>query len=167
MSQDAPRKRAFKPRGPYSAQRVKGVGRPVGTEDPSTAKASHSPTTAELYWAAGFIEGEGYFSINRGKTKYGHRPGWINARVGACQQETEPLERLLAMFGGSIRTMKQAGITKSYRSNKDMHEWNAHGSRGRGVMMTLYPLLSKRRQARIQEIFAAHREYDRLRAEVA
>ena len=47
----------------------------------------------DLYWAAGFLEGEGGFGM------YGPKNAWS---VQAAQVQKEPLERLKSLFGGSI-----------------------------------------------------------------
>lgn len=122
--------------------RVYGAFNRCGSERKTTASATHTPTTADLYWAAGFIEGEG--SVARiGRKTFG------SVTVSACQVEREPLERLLGMFGGIIDKRKPRG----FKTNKLQHVWRVSGSRARGVAMTLYPLLSQRRQGQIRTAF--------------
>lgn len=91
--------------------------------------ASVKPRVVDLYWAAGFLEGDGYFTQNGKSTT-----------TGVIQKQREPLERLLALFGGSIRPMRQ------------YFDWRTSGARSRGIMMTVYLLLSPERQARIRQI---------------
>lgn len=102
-----------------------------GTESPATKKATVHPTTRDLEWAAGFLEGEGSFDRRTGKKNSG--------RVQAYQVNFEPIGRLLALFGGAAKKYRQAGWY-----------WYACGSRARGIMMTLYPLMSARRQEQIR-----------------
>ena len=105
------------------------------TEKSTVPKATHHPTTRRLEWAAGFLEGEGYFG-NEGRSE----------RVHAAQTSLEPLERLQSYFGGSI------GLTR-WKPAKPSHNityaWRIFGARARGVMMTLLPLMSTRRQQQI------------------
>ena len=96
--------------------------------------ATKSPSLIDLHWAAGFLEGEGSFQFPH--------------RVSASQVQEEPLLRLREMFGGKI------GITKrpeSKPNQKDCHSWNTSGSRARGIMMTLYPLMSTKRKEQIKQ----------------
>jgi hypothetical protein len=58
--------------------------------------------------------------------------------VSAVQKQREPLERLRAMFGGTIRS-------------RPIHQWRASGKRALGVMLTLFVLMSPRRQGQIKE----------------
>jgi hypothetical protein len=102
-------------------------GRPtnmLGREWLRTKVASVRPTKADIAWAAGFIEGEGCFS--RGS-------------VTASQVNREPLERLLALFGGSINENKTG-------RSKPIHTWNTSGARARGIAETLWTFLSARRK---------------------
>lgn len=96
----------------------------------------------ELYWAAGFIEGEGcfYYHPDRGK--------WT---VSATQNTKEPLERLVAIFGGWLN-MRPA---KPPRLPNDHFIWMVHGPRAIGIAMTLYRLMSPRRQAKIRLMLQA------------
>lgn len=50
----------------------------------------------DIGWTAGFLEGEGCF----GSTKLG------NPTVRGTQNEREPLERLQALYGGSIMAFR-------------------------------------------------------------
>lgn len=113
------------------------VGRPIGQENPGTPKAETTPTTAELYWAAGFLEGEGNFYHKKHKDKL------TSETVTAKQRNRDPLETLQRLFGGSIYCSQKTG--------EPMYAWAVHGSRARGVALTLYSLLSSRRQLQIQE----------------
>jgi len=111
----------------------------LGQEWASTHTASTSPTPNELHWAAGFLEGEGTFGF-RGAT----------AAIHAAQTDNlVPLGRLLALFGGSITTHRQGSSRRRGLRARDGEMWTVRGSRARGVMMTLYSILSPRRQQQI------------------
>jgi hypothetical protein len=100
-------------------------------------KAVLHPTVRDLEWATGFLEGEGYF----GRTKSGEE-------MKAVQANPEPLHRLFAMFGGRLSGRDK----KNYKPNwRPTAVWRVNGGRARGVMMTLYALLSRVRQLQIRE----------------
>ena len=80
-----------------------------------------------LWWIAGFLEGEGNFTYQR-----------HSVYVRATQKQREPLERVAKALGGLVRLTK-AGY----------HHWQVGGPRAVGVMMTLYKLMSPRRQEAI------------------
>lgn len=97
-------------------------------------EATRTPTTKDLYWAAGFLEGEGHFR----KTRTTHQ-------ATADQCNPEPVAKLLEIFGG--RVYKKP---RTYPHN-DVWVWIACGARARGIMLTLYPLLSTKRQEQIRK----------------
>ena len=99
--------------------------------------ASESPSTQDLYWAAGFVNGEGTFAKPRGK--------YQSPRVCVCQVEKEPVAKLQAMFGGSLQQRQP-----STNQRQPYWQWHITGPRARGVMMTLYALLSPAKQRDIQ-----------------
>ena len=88
----------------------------------------------ELYWAAGFIEGEGCFHYSRG------------LMVTANQVQRQPLERIQKLFGGTI-----IPVPKPRPGQRDQHCWRIQDGRAAGVMMTLWPLMSPWRQEQIQK----------------
>lgn len=96
----------------------------------------------ELYWAAGFLEGEGSFHRN-------HIGLGSTERVNANQVNREPLRRLLNLFGGTLYNKRER------RDNRQpISAWGIYGARARGAMMTLYLLMSKRRKAQIRKALA-------------
>lgn len=91
----------------------------------------------ELYWAAGFIEGEGSFIFSR-------RARWGNARISVPQVEIEPLHRLQRLMGGTICTEKGPnGRFRIFRLQIDGHV-------AVGWMMTLWTLMSAKRRSQIE-----------------
>lgn len=104
--------------------------------------ASRSPSFVDLHWAAGFLEGEGSFTIQKVSGK-------VYEAVSAPQVQKEPLERIRDMFGGNLRFQK----VKNPKHN-DIWQWHVSGPRARGIMMTLFVLLSTRRKDQIREAFA-------------
>jgi hypothetical protein len=94
------------------------------------APAEH-PTTQDICWVAGVFEGEG--SVAPPSKHAG------SLVVSITQKDKWLLERLRALFGGSVLT----NHTKYGR-------WNLSGARGRGFVMTIYKFLSPRRQEQIR-----------------
>jgi len=93
-------------------------------------KATNLSNTSALWWAAGFLEGEASFA----KT------------IAVYQVNREPLDRLQQIFGGSIRP-------RPSRDNSQPHFiWITSGARARGIMMTLYPFLTEKRQQSIKQV---------------
>lgn len=90
-------------------------------------------TPRQLEWAAGFLEGEGPFVMDPG------------IRVSAGQVQREPLDRLVALFGGRIRPV----------TGRNLHAWQVSGKAAAGIMMTLYGLMSPRRKDQIARSLAA------------
>lgn len=94
-------------------------------------------TTADLHWAAGFLEGEGNFCF-QGR----------QAAIRAAQKVPNPLYKLQKLFGGSIYTGK----------NK-IPIWGITSVKAAGLMMTLYSLMSPRRQGQICAALDAWKEH--------
>ena len=96
----------------------------------------------ELYWAAGFIEGEGTFGSARGRPpKCGGLGAW-SIQLSANQVSLEPLERLQRMLGGTIYKYKKISA------------WVVCARRAFGMMMMFWPLMSQRRRAQIELVIS-------------
>ena len=94
-----------------------------------TRAAIRSPSIKDLHWAAGVFEGEGN-SIYAASSE----------RACVSQKDPELLYRFQKLFGGTVQAVKKGA----------MHCWVASGSRARGFLMTMYPLLTKRRQQQVR-----------------
>jgi hypothetical protein len=92
-------------------------------------------TPVMLGWAAGFLEGEGSFPGGKECSP---------STVSAVQKEAEPLKRLQHMFGGRVFWRPDGGTYGA-------HVWYVNGPTARGLMMTLYSLMSPRRREQISE----------------
>lgn len=103
-------------------------------------------TLRKIEWVAGFLEGEG--SFQRGGSR-GSTPV-----VSVMQVQREPLERLQALFGGSIRMWLRKNKNPNH---SDAARWQACGGKAAGLMMTLYPLMSPKRKEQISQALAAWR----------
>lgn len=96
---------------------------------------SNDSTLLDVAWAAGFIDGEGCFWMNRqihkGRTRLTHFVG-----ISVHQTKREPLDKLQRLFGGGIYKM----IT--YKVNQvDGYQWRTHGSGARDVARAVRPYL--------------------------
>lgn len=89
----------------------------------------------ELYWIAGFLEGEGSF-CRCGNT----------IRVSAGQVQREPLDRLYSLVGGYIHPRKP---NLSRPNQQAFWAWYLDSVSSAALMMTLYPLMSPKRQEEI------------------
>ncbi len=94
-----------------------------------------------LYWAAGFLDGEGYFASAR--------VGKSTPVVNATQISPQTLYWLKDIFGGSV--------TGPYKNSSRPHHqaafrWQICGSNAIAVMFTVYSLLSDKRQAEIRKV---------------
>jgi len=86
-----------------------------------------------LQWIAGFFDGEGTIgAYGKGLT------------ISISQKDRELLDRLQALFGGSIYLRKHKRFP--------IWVWQIHQARNvAGLAMTLYPLLSQKRQSEIHK----------------
>jgi len=92
-----------------------------------------------IYWAAGFLDGEGYF----GRTR-------TCAHITATQVASELLERLQRLFGGIVRHYQRKEV-----KHNDYYRWDFYGQKAIGLIMTLYPLLSYKRKEQIKKVLLA------------
>lgn len=97
----------------------------------------------DIYWAAGFMEGEGCFSKSISQSS-------LSLNVSAGQLTLEPLKRLASLFGGCIYTR----YGKVYTGGK-YYVWYCGSARAAGVAMTLYGLMTKRRKVQIDNSLGA------------
>ncbi len=90
----------------------------------------------EVYWAAGFLEGEGGFVAGQDNSAF---------TISAVQLQREPLERLLRLFGGHL---------KAYVNKRGtlVHRWTVNGSHAVSVGFVIFSLMSVRRKAQIARL---------------
>src|SRR5665213_2081216 len=114
----------------------------------------------EIYWIAGFLEGEGCFGWYGEHRKFpARRTKWLGYPcVVVSQNSREPLERVEASFpGGTLRL-------NSILRGKEHWEYRVNNEVAIDIMVAVYPLMSTRRQERIREVVAhyASRSAERL-----
>lgn len=114
-------------------------------------KATRSPSTIDIAWAAGFLEGEGSFyggTVDSRKGCPSDGRTYQTYTVQCYQVQREPLDRLRSMFGGRIQACP---ARDRFASEQPYFMWRVNGARARGVMLTTYALMSPRRREQIQE----------------
>lgn len=95
----------------------------------------------KLYWAAGFLEGEGsFFSIRK------------TPAVSAGQVDKQPIDMLVSIFGGTVCIIPQRGNSKS------QYRWQIAGTKAVGVMFSLYSLMTDYRKDKISKAIALWKE---------
>ena len=109
--------------------------------DDRSTKATLHPTITQLYWAAGFLEGEGNFSSQLSR-------GSVNYSVSAKQVNPDPLCLLVCLFGGTISYSTRENENTMVNS-QPIFRYCVSGARARGIAMTLYSLMSSKRKAQI------------------
>jgi len=99
----------------------------------------------ELYWAAGFLEGEGAFILrDRSASNKG-----TCVTVKASQANPEPLIRIKTLFGGAVYGPYKHRPSMKIRHQQPFYEWSVSGTRAAQVFMTLYLLMSDVRKRQI------------------
>jgi hypothetical protein len=85
-------------------------------------------------WAAGFLDGEGCFALVRQSNKRSH-DSTRSPVVHAAQIRKAPLERLVAVFGGTVRVMR---VTDA---GKVVYQWSLTGPKVIPVIEAVLPYL--------------------------
>lgn len=105
-------------------------------------------STIEIAWAAGFLEGEGSFGSHN---KLG------TPCVRAAQVQKEPLDRLARMFGGGLRLCRRNRKDPRNANSKDIWSWYLYGQRAIEIGMTVFTLLSPKRQEQCAKMIGVWR----------
>lgn len=94
-----------------------------------------------LAWAAGFIDGDGFITIqNRNTIINGKKYTGHYLRVGACQANEAPLKELQNLFGGSVRT-KNSGPNKEGYNRKEQFIWTLSTNQAAEALKQLIPFM--------------------------
>ena len=100
----------------------------------------------QLAWAAGFLDGDGFITIQNRKTKYKDRVyEGTYLRVGACQAHLTPLETLQDIFGGSIRP-KHMGSNPHGYNRKQQWIWTLSTQQAADALKQMLPYLVHKRE---------------------
>ena len=102
--------------------------------------------THRCAWAAGFIDGDGFITIQtsntttNGKSYKGHY-----LRIGACQASELPLKELQKLFGGNIRS-KNSGPNKEGYNRKPQWVWTLSSKQAESALKQMLPYLLHKRE---------------------
>src|SRR4051794_32131990 len=97
--------------------------------------------TLQIAWAAGFLDGEGCFSLSKSSGKGCHETT-RNAALSACQIRKAPLEKLAGLFGGNVN------VARTHDKGQAIYQWCITGSQLVPVIEDLLPhLVGKRDEA--------------------
>lgn len=110
-------------------------------------------TTLDIAWLAGLLEGEGTFYVR--KRTCGDKQ-YKNIGIQVMMTDKEPIERVAALLGGSVSVQAKPTVTGKSIYRTGLHSW-----RSAGWMMTLYPLLSPRRQQQVRQCLDVWKEHCR------
>ena len=81
----------------------------------------------DIYWAAGFIDGEGSSQFTKSNSLV----------LSVPQKSRELLDRLVELFGGAIYPPSKSSV---------VYTWQLGAEEAAGVMMTIYSIMSNKRQ---------------------
>ena len=111
-------------------------------------------TTKDICWLAGILEGEGSFTLGVvGKTL----PKKRTPKITIGMSDEDVVRRVASILGSkSCYTRPQS--TGVITGTKPMYRTECQGARAAGWMMTLYPLLGLRRQAKVQQVLKYWRD---------
>lgn len=99
-----------------------------------------------LAWAAGFIDGDGFITIQvRKSTVNGKIYTGSYLRVGACQALLAPLEELQSLFGGAIRP-KNSGPNREGYNRKPQWVWTLSTESAAEALRQLLPFLIHKKE---------------------
>lgn len=100
----------------------------------------------QLAWAAGFIDGDGFITIQNRNTKYKDKLyTGTYLRIGACQANLKPLEMLQSIFGGSIRE-KNSGPNPHNYNRKQQWVWTLSTQQAVEALQQMIPYLVHKRE---------------------
>jgi hypothetical protein len=104
----------------------------------------------QLAWAAGFIDGDGFITIqDRTSTVKGKTYNGFYVRLGCCQASEVPLKELQKLFGGTIR-IKNSGPNRENYNRKTQYIWCLSTKEAAQAIEQLLPyLVHKKEVARL------------------
>jgi hypothetical protein len=102
-----------------------------------------------LGWTAAWLDGEGSFHL---------RPKAGTACVQTSQKSRQALDWLQLMFGGSIYFSRRRTPDPRGVKTNPIWRWILTGPQAVGLMLTLYPLMTAKRQSEIHKTLLAWRQ---------
>lgn len=121
------------------------LGRPISG---GSAYSYHRLSELELGWVAGLLEGEGCFTIKKGKRKNGFS---CTPAVRVVSTDRDVIDRLhkLVPAGGVCEP------TRKTKGGKQIYSWSLQSTEAvLDLLVVVLPLMGERRQNRIREILS-------------
>ena len=105
-----------------------------------------------LAWAAGFMDGDGFITIQNRKSEVnGKVYSGTYLRVGACQAKQDVLLELQSLFGGTIRP-KNSGPNREGYNRKPQWIWTLSTQQASEALVQLLPFLIHKREVALLAI---------------
>jgi hypothetical protein len=112
-------------------------------------------TAREMMWLAGWLEGEGSFSVHRSRPKGPDTKVYFYPKIQASSTDVDIIERVKDMVGcGSIYGPRP--VSKS--THNPIYIYRVVGKPARTLMIRILPHMGRRRTERILEVLAACNE---------
>lgn len=113
-------------------------------------------TPEELYWLAGYLEGEGSFLSEKH-----HQGPWLKVRIGCGSIDYDITEKAAQLMGGRIYGPYKATLKGKVRENcQDYYEVRLQAKeKVIALCKELQPLMGTRRQKQIQVVLDAYHKY--------
>jgi hypothetical protein len=100
----------------------------------------------QLAWAAGFIDGDGFITIQDRTSKVKDKIyNGFYVRLGCCQASETPLKELQRIFGGTIRE-KNSGPNKEKYNRKTQYIWCLSTKQACEAIQQLLPYLVHKKE---------------------
>lgn len=112
---------------------------------------------SDIYWLAGYLEGEGYFGVGKAN---GARSKSLAFKISVGSTDRDVVERASRIMSGIVRLHSNGNGIRDGYARKRLYDFTIHGSRAIQWMMTLYPLMGTRRKERIGEVISAWKNYE-------
>jgi hypothetical protein len=121
------------------------LGRPISG---GSAYSYHRLSDLELGWAAGLLEGEGIFTIKKGKRKYGSS---CTPAVRVVSTDRDVIDRRHELVpAGGVREP-----TRKTKGGKQTYSWSLQNTEAVLVLLVVaFPLMGEGRQNRLREILS-------------
>jgi len=102
--------------------------------------------THKCAWAAGFIDGDGFITIQTSHRKVnGTSYKGYYLRVGACQANQLPLKELQKLFGGNIKE-KNSGPNHDGYNRKTQWVWTLSSKQAEAALQQMLPYLIHKKE---------------------
>lgn len=107
----------------------------------------------DIYWLAGWLEGEGCFNLSRDGEFKQFRIEYSSTDLDAIQKVNKLLNTDQKIF------IRKQTYSKIGNKNKPEYYTKIAGTHAISWMMTLYPLMGNRRRSKIKEIISIWKSY--------